>query len=260
MSKKYFSKKSIAAIVVAMLFCASLIAQDRKCMNLHFQNKVGDKALRMDSVNYTNALSQQYTITNLKYYISNITLTDDSGHAHKQKDGYYLISEDVDSSQDLVLTDIVPGKYKSLSFLIGVDSLRNCSGAQSGALDPINGMFWTWNTGYIFFKLEGKSPASKQPGHIFEYHIGGYKEPTNFLREVNIDLSTQAEEDVKKAKLGSAVMMEDIVIRADAAKVMDAKNKVDISKLSSVTDFHNAGIIADNYQRMFALLQIIYGF
>jgi hypothetical protein len=259
MSETHIIKTNIAAILVAMFFCATVSAQDARHLILHIRNKVGDTVVRYDSANYSNALGQQYSITNVKYYISNISVTDSAGKIYKQKDGYYLVREDEDSSQDISLTDIPSGNYKTLSFLIGVDSLRNCSGAQSGALDPINGMFWTWNSGYIFFKLEGKSPSSKQPGHIFEYHIGGYKEPTNFIREVHMDLTAaHEEEDAKKGNPG--LLMEDIIIRADLAKVMDAKTKVDISKLSSVTDFHNAGIIADNYQRMFSLLQIIYGF
>jgi hypothetical protein len=35
----------------------------------------------------------------------------------------------------------------AIKFLLGVDSLKNVSGIQTGALDPAKGMFWTWNTG-----------------------------------------------------------------------------------------------------------------
>ena len=50
------------------------------------------------------------------------------------------------------------GNYNSLSFLLGVDSMHNVSGAQTGALDPANDMFWTWNSGYVMAKMEGASP------------------------------------------------------------------------------------------------------
>ena len=39
---------------------------------------------------------------------------------------------------------------------LGVDSVLNYNGVHEGALDPINGMYWTWQTGYIHCKLEGK--------------------------------------------------------------------------------------------------------
>jgi hypothetical protein len=64
-----------------------------------------------------------------------------------------------------------------------VDSARNVSGAQKGALDPNNGMFWTWNSGYIFTKLEGYSPQSSSGGLVF--HIGGFKSPDNTIRTVS---------------------------------------------------------------------------
>lgn len=57
----------------------------------------------------------------------------------------------------------------TLTGLLGVDSLSSISGIKSGALDPRNGMYWTWNSGYIFFKLEGRIN-----GKAFIWHIGGY--------------------------------------------------------------------------------------
>ncbi|WP_316930094.1 MbnP family protein, partial [Hymenobacter sp. IS2118] len=48
------------------------------------------------------------------------------------------------ASQLLALKDIPVGDYQSVSFTVGVDSARNVAGAQTGALDPNNGMFWTW--------------------------------------------------------------------------------------------------------------------
>ena len=133
--------------------------------------------------------------------------------------------------------------------MIGVDSLHNCSGAQSGVLDPINGMFWTWNTGYIFMKLEGKSPASKSPGHIFEYHIGGYKEPTNFIRTASLTFSKEPMR-INPDKATS------IYIKTDVSKILNGHDQIDFSKMSSVTDFHNSDKIADNYKNMFSIIRL----
>ena len=56
---------------------------------------------------------------------------------------------------------------------LGVDSVLNYNGVHEGALDPINGMYWTWQTGYIHCKLEGNIICDSSR-KSFEYHIGGY--------------------------------------------------------------------------------------
>ena len=48
---------------------------------------------------------------------------------------------------------------------------------RTGVLDPSGAgadMYWTWNSGYIFFKMEGTSPAATGMGNSFMYHIGGF--------------------------------------------------------------------------------------
>jgi len=258
--------------MVAMLFCSiSLMSQSKKHMSLYFENRVRQKVkgagtsgsaqyrLAIDS-SYINSVGQSFTVTNFKYYISNIKLTDSGGRVFENKNSYYLIDENDSASHHIQLDDIPEGDYSKISFTIGVDSLHNCSGAQSGALDPIHGMFWTWNTGYIFLKLEGKAPASKQPGHIFEYHIGGYKAPSNCIREVSFDIagihSYVSDDDLL---VGASPGTCQIRLSADISSILSAHYTVDFSKLSSVTDFHNAATIADNYKDMFHLVGVFYG-
>ena len=138
------------------------------------------------------------------------------------------------------------GDYSSISFTIGVDSLHNCSGLQLGALDPVKGMFWAWNTGYIFMKLEGKSPYSKSPSNIFEYHIGGYIQPNNCIRQVTLDLTEKSIQNI-------ASDVDFLPIWVDVSEILKTPTSIDFTKLSSVTDFNNATMIADNYMDMFSV-------
>jgi len=66
---------------------------------------------------------------------------------------------------------------------MGVDSLRNVSGAQTGALSTANGMFWDWNSGYIMLKAEGMSPNSTSKNFVF--HLGGFKGVNNIVTKKN---------------------------------------------------------------------------
>ena len=246
-SKKYsLIFFSIAAIMVAMSF-KSIPAQTK--LIIKFENYVGEKRLALDTATYVNDLGQTFTVTNFKYYISNIELESYNTKKSFVNQSSYLIRQDDENTWIVEIDGIPADSYRSISFMIGVDSLHNCSGAQSGALDPINGMFWTWNTGYIFMKLEGKSPASKQPGHIFEYHIGGYKEPTNFIRSASLTFPKEP----MKINPGKGTTL---YIKTDASKVLKGDNEIDFSKLSSVTDFHNSDKIADNYVNMFSVIRI----
>jgi hypothetical protein len=219
---------------------------------IHFDNYVNNTKLALDTATYTNALGQPFTVTNFKYYISDIELAGHNANGRPvvyKNDKSYLVRQDDATSAIVALGDVGVGSYDSISFLIGVDSLRNCSGAQSGALDPINGMFWTWSTGYIFMKLEGKAPASKSSGHIFEYHIGGYREPNNFIRRVSLPFLNGR----MKTLTGKTTTL---FVKTDAAKVLQGASAIDFSKLSSVTDFHHADKIADNYVSMFSVMRI----
>lgn len=112
------------------------------------------------------------TFTTLKYYISNLRLKKEDGSWWTQPDSYYLVNLDNPSSTMLTINDIPLGNYTEVSYVLGVDSTSNVSGAQAGALSTTNGMFWSWNSGYIMVKAEGTCPQSSSGA--FVYHLGGF--------------------------------------------------------------------------------------
>lgn len=216
-------------------------------LTINISHYVNETMMELDTVTYTNKLGQPFTVTKFKYYISNVVLHS-AGGPDVVLPGYYLVNEEEPASKQLLWEDVPAGQYTSLSFMIGVDSAHNTTGVQSGALDPVNGMFWTWNTGYVFLKFEGKAAASKSPGNLFEYHIGGYRTPANSLRVVKLDLPKVI--DIKEG--GRRVVQ----VKADAAEVLKAPTTIDFSVLPSVTDATNAAVIADNYKDMFSVIGI----
>jgi hypothetical protein len=231
----------IAALVAAMSF----IPAGGSKLTILFENYVGDKPLKLDSVFYRNSLGQSYNISMFKYYVGNFHLKNNRGSEFDSK-GYFLIDEDDKSSLQITIDSIPQGEYDAISFTLGVDSADNCSGAQEGALDPINGMFWAWNSGYIFLKMEGISPVSNSTGKRLEFHVGGYKEPNNCIKTIYIVLN-------QPLKIGeSANGM--VKIKADVSHLFSGVTQVDFSKISSVTDFHNATAIASNYSTMFSVI------
>ncbi|HOZ86112.1 MAG TPA: hypothetical protein PL029_00070 [Bacteroidia bacterium] len=212
-------------------------------LRLSFQHFVGKEILQLDSVVYKNDLGQTFTVSKFKYYISNFHFKNQNG-----RDFYlpasFLINEEMKESRELLLNSIPEGAYTSIDFIVGVDSTHNCSGAQSGALDPVNAMFWAWNTGYIFLKLEGRSLFSKSPGNFFEYHIGGYRSPANNIRKISLDLGSQ------KLFVGSQQQAA-LEIKVDLLEMLKTPTSIDFEKIPVVNVAANSGLIADNYCDMF---------
>lgn len=213
-------------------------------LQLHIRHTVKDSTLQLNSTSYTNALGQPYTLTKFKYYIGRIYLRSARGRDY-QSEEYFLIDEEEEASKVIRLQHVPAGEYTAIGFLLGVDSLHNCSGAQSGALDPLNGMFWNWNSGYIFMKMEGRSPASPAPAHLLEYHIGGYTHGYRHMRMVQLALPA-----LLQVQPGAPAV---VPLRGAADELLQGPHRIDFSQLPSVTEPKQATPLADNYADLFSI-------
>jgi hypothetical protein len=144
----------------------------------------GQSSIRFQ-VNNTSE-SNEYTIDVLRFYISAVTFSYSDGASTSDFE-YYLVDLEDSSSFTLPLPGVDPSGYKYISFTVGTDSLINVSGIMEGDLDPINGMYWAWNSGYINFKVEGTKKKDDLEHH-FEYHLGGYLPPYETARTLTLPL------------------------------------------------------------------------
>jgi hypothetical protein len=231
----------VFVVIVLLLFIAVHAKAQTQIVTIHFENKVGDNMLEADSI-YQNDFGETFSIRSFKYYISNIVLND-SDRKQSFPDQYFLVDNNESSSQPITFSASLQ-HITSIKFLLGVDSLKNVSGVQTGTLDPAKGMFWTWNTGYVMAKLEGNSPFANMPQHAFSYHVGGYKQNENAAREINLRLP-QAIDCVK----GCA-----ITVSADVLKWFNSIHKI---KIAETPFCHEPGklamMLADNYANMFSI-------
>lgn len=86
--------------------------------------------------------------------------------------------------------------YDTIKFHLGIDSLTNVSGAVGGDLDPTKGMYWSWQSGYINFKLEGNSPLCNTRNHEFQFHLGGYSAPFASMQTVYLPLTAKQKANI----------------------------------------------------------------
>jgi hypothetical protein len=131
-------------------------------------------------------INDSLQIETFKCYITQVELYQGAQLVFAEAQRYHLL--DAADARTLEWTLPVPENlsFTHIQFNIGIDSLTNCAGAFGGDLDPTNGMYWTWQSGYINVKLEGIAPNCPTRQNRFQFHIGGYAAPFNTLQQVRL--------------------------------------------------------------------------
>ncbi len=209
-------------------------------LTLVFHHRLGKDLLETGKT-VSNILGDSIRIERFKYYVSNISLTDAAGKQVTLPTQYFLVDETEPGSKTISFS--IPDKQISrIGFLLGVDSIRNVSGIQTGALDPMKGMFWTWNSGYIMAKLEGTAETLPTPGHRFTYHVGGFRTGMNTARHIELSIPN------------TNSPVQEIHIIADINQWFKSASEISIRETPVC---HSPGALAmrmaDNYQNMFSI-------
>jgi hypothetical protein len=228
-------------------------------VSIEFDNIVGGQNLFLNSTNYSNAAGETFNVSLLQYFISNIKLrkTDGTFYTVEQDSSYFLIKEG-DPSTRFARFKAPAGDYNQVSFVLGVDSLRSTMdiSKRTGALDPSgghdDGMYWGWNSGYIFFKLEGISPvAPVDPTgqRKYRYHIGGfggYSAPTlSNIKTITLDLAASGIAQARKGRNANIHLLVDIL------KAFNGSTNLSIGANPTVMFSDYSVNIANNYTTMF---------
>ena len=225
-------------------------------LSVEFDNIAGSSDLQLNTGIYTNASGESFKVTKLKYYVSNFVLTNADGSIYTvpQDSCYFLIDESDASTHEPVLK-VPEGEYKTLTFMLGVDSLRNTKDLsyRTGVLDPATSggdMYWGLNSGYIFFNMEGTSPASAGTDGSFMYHIGGfggYSSATiNNIKTITLDLTLRG---MPKVKIGKET---NIHLMVDVLKMFKGAANISIADHSMVLLDNYSTNIAANLPGMFS--------
>lgn len=236
--------------------------------SVEFDNIVGERTFTLNNTGslYANGGAEKFSISMLQYFISNIKLSTADGKSYAvNPDSSYFLINGSDKATRFAKVRVPEGDYTKLTFTLGVDSLRSTMGIdkRTGVLDPAaggghdsGGMYWGWNSGYIFFKFEGNSsvisddvkgdPTGKKQ---FKYHIGGfggYSAPTiNNIKTITIDLSASGIAKVRKDRQSNVHLF------VDAMKVFNGKNSFKIAEHPNVMFSDYSVNIAANLAEMF---------
>ena len=156
------------------------VAQDTLRFKFNFQ----EEEIFQNTNLYIHQSQDSLIIEKLRFYISKVSLWQDSLPVYEFEQPAYLIDISKPNSLNIPIDHKEKLTYNKLCFHLGIDSTTQVKGALDGVLDPMNNMYWTWQSGYINFILEGNSNLCPTRKNIFTFHIGGYQAPYNTYRQV----------------------------------------------------------------------------
>ncbi len=156
---------------------------------LNFEGVVGDQALSCDQTYTLGAADTDVSFTELKLYVSEIELLSADGAvpAELVADGVWsngstvlLDFEDATGScangtpetNTVVNVEVPAGDYTGVRFKVGVPFEENHQDV-AVAPSPLNltSMFWNWNGGYKFVRIDGRAQNGEAEGG-FVFHVG----------------------------------------------------------------------------------------
>lgn len=196
-----------------MMFLCEFAYSQSNSVSITFNPTFTGKQINIaDSAFYLRD-SSNFQIEVLKFYISKLQLLKNGKVVFTEKPSAFLIDISKPLSCKINFTKYID--FDAIQFNLGIDSTTNVSGAMGGDLDPTKGMYWTWQSGYINFKLEGKNNLCKTRNHEFQYHLGGYASPFNCLQTVQLAVKNKSK----------------VVIDLDVKKIID---NIDFKKQHSI--------------------------
>ncbi len=164
-------------------------------VTVSFQAMVGDKAFTCeDTYEGIGASGASLSVSDFRLYLTNVRLLTSSGEVPlvMAADGKWQYKTETDQTEDVALLDFengqgscingnsdlnaqivgnVPaGTYTGVKFDLGVPPVLN-HGDAAVAPSPLNlsRMFWNWNAGYKFIRLDATTDALEEG---FRMHLG----------------------------------------------------------------------------------------
>ncbi|MEN9964266.1 MAG: hypothetical protein RL582_1361 [Bacteroidota bacterium] len=166
------SRKHHILLFVFTLLNLCTHSQNKK-VQISFNPKWKENSVVLNTFYSSSNKTDSILISKMKFYVSKVSLVSDDKSILINKS--FLI--DLEESNSMSMEVPEEFKIKQLFFLLGTDSTTNVSGAMDGDLDPLKGMYWTWQSGFINVKIEGTHLKSDGETDLFHLHLGGYRSP-----------------------------------------------------------------------------------
>lgn len=139
------------------------------------EHLVNGEPLKQNELIYTNAAGNEYLVTELMYFISDITLFRSDGTRlviGEWKDIFY-VDEEIPETKTIQFYDKIPvGTYDSLNFTFGISEAKNKSFMYVNPPEVIMGWPEVLGGGYHYMMLNGKWKDTTGKAMPFDFHLG----------------------------------------------------------------------------------------
>jgi hypothetical protein len=138
-------------------------------------HQVDGEPLKLNEQVYTNAAGNEYLITDVKYFISDITFyrNDGSRKAIGEVRDIFYIDENIAYTKTILFPDKIPaGTYDSITFIFGISEAKNKSNIFLNPPESIMGWPVVLGGGYHYMMMNGKWLAPNGQIMPFNFHLG----------------------------------------------------------------------------------------
>ena len=205
-------------------------------MQVTVSHHVDNQPLAFANQNYVNAAGDTFRITKLKYFISNVKLTNTAtGKTYLEKNSYHLLAPQ-ENKNGFKLNGIPVKEFDQIEFSIGVDADANSRTDQTGDLDANTDMGWDWKTGYKFLNFGGsKVSRIAARNHALTFHIGGNQNYKTYTLHLGQSLTFQKDKP------------HTLQLEANLNELFRNPNIIDFEVINNVESGTNMSKLAENY-------------
>lgn len=240
---------SLALLVLAVSFFSCKNEPEEKkpaAVKVIFKTTWQGQDFALEQV-YYDAFNNRVRVDKFSSYYSLLTLVKDDGSDLPLRDVMLL-----DHGGENALEFIVPdGVYNRLKFGIGIprDYNKDQDPAQYPNSSPLSvagsaGMFWNWNTGYIFSKIEGKTDTTGTEGAALLTPVAIHAGDDSSFREI---ISPEF-----NIKMEAGVLKEIVInIRMDYIFGFNNDNGIDIAQ-EAITHTSTNPLLAEKFMNNFS--------
>ncbi len=200
--------KKLLKPVLLLLLIVSMSCGDKDPkpadVRIDLKTYVKNDAVVLDSLRYLTPIGYTYSLANLRYYLTRISLVKDDGTVEELKKGH-LFNIHKPNTQTIEALDVPPGRYTALTFTFGFSKNDNVVTFLENTIENQN-MYWPPTLGpgaYHYMKLEGQYKNDTIDLDNYAFHLG----PT-FGADYSFDVNRPIDLTINETKKHLSIIMD----------------------------------------------------